>query len=104
VKFKAWARIEDSLWRSRQAELGVAIRGSDSNQRIEKRVRAHDIPARPMFLNQHRFGEARVEMSFRTLALDARGFLQIPRMRRYLRRMVLRYCDRRRFRLIALPT
>src|SRR5262245_18246262 len=78
VKLEAGPLLEDGLRSRRHAELNVAIRGSDPNQRIEKRVGAHDVPAGPMFLNQHRLHEARVEMGLRTLDLDARSFLHDP--------------------------
>ena len=60
VKLKAGTLLEDGLRSGCHAELDVAVRGSDPDQRIEKRVRAHDVPAGPMFLNQHRLREARV--------------------------------------------
>ena len=78
VKLEAGTLLEDGLRSGRHAELDVAVRGSDPDQRIEKRVRAHDVPAGPMFLNQHRLREARVEMGLRTLDLDAGGFLHDP--------------------------
>src|SRR5207249_5279 len=62
VKLEAGPLLEDGLRSRRHAELNVAVRGSDPDQRIEKRVRAHDIPAGPMFLNQHRLREARGEI------------------------------------------
>ena len=78
VKLEAGTLVEDGLWSRRHAELDVAVRRSDPDQRIEKRVRAHDVPAGPMFLNQHRLLEARVEMGLRTLDIDAGGFLHDP--------------------------
>src|SRR6266446_5132547 len=50
VKLEAGILLEDGLRSRRQAELDVAARGSDPDQRIEKRVRANNVPARPMFL------------------------------------------------------
>src|SRR4029453_8843344 len=66
VKLEAGILLEDGLRSRRHAELNVAVRGPDPDQRIEKRVCARDVPAGPMFLNQHRLREARVEMGFRT--------------------------------------
>src|SRR5207249_7846943 len=62
VKLKTGALLEDGLRNRRHTELDVAVRGSDPDQRVEKRVRAHDVPAGPMFLNQYRLRKARVEM------------------------------------------
>jgi hypothetical protein len=45
VKLKAGTLLEDSLRSRRHAEFDVAVRGSDPDQGIEKRVRAHDISA-----------------------------------------------------------
>src|SRR2546425_5135302 len=78
VKLEAGPLLEDGLRSRRHAELNVAVRGSDPDQRIEKRVRAHDVPAGPMFLNQRRLRKARVEIGLRTLDLDAGGFLHDP--------------------------
>ncbi len=78
VKLEAGTLFEDDLRSRGHAELKVAVRVSDADQRIEKRVRADDVPAGPMFLNQHRLREARVEMGLRTLDLDAGGFLHDP--------------------------
>src|SRR5262245_4703773 len=78
VKLKAGALAENGLRSRRHTELDVAVCGSDSDQRVEKRVRAHDVPAWPMFLNQYRLREARVEMVLRTLDFEARGFFHDP--------------------------
>src|ERR1051325_2828103 len=50
VELKSRPFIEHGLRSRRHAELNVAVRGADPDQRIEERVRAHDIPAWPMFL------------------------------------------------------
>src|SRR5437588_3158314 len=78
VKFEARTLLEDFFRSRRHAELSVAVRDADPDQRIEKRVRAHDVPAGPMFLNQHRLPETRVEVRFGKLDLDARGLLHDP--------------------------
>src|SRR6187431_3365699 len=78
VKFETGTLPEDGLRSCRHAELDVAVRRSNPDQRIEKRVRTHDIPVRPMFLNQLRLGEARIKMGFCTLDLDTGGFLHDP--------------------------
>src|SRR5439155_7404133 len=78
VKLEAGTLLEEGFRSRRHAELDVAVRGSDPDQRIEKRVRAHDVPAGPMFLNQHRLRKARLEMGLRALDLDAGGILHDP--------------------------
>ncbi len=78
VKLEAGALLENGLRSGGHAELNVAVRGSDPDQRIEKRVRAHDVPAGLMFLNQHHLREARVKMGLRALDLDAGRFLHDP--------------------------
>ena len=78
VKLESGILVKDSLRSRRHAELNVAVRGSDPDQWIKKRVRAHDVPAGPVFLNQHRLRKARVEIGLRTLDLDAGSFLHDP--------------------------
>src|SRR2546426_6684101 len=78
VKLEAGTLFEDGLRTGGHAELNVAVRGSYPYQRIQERVRAHDGPAWPMFLNQHRLREARVQIGLRTLDLDAGGILHDP--------------------------
>src|SRR5262249_4934142 len=78
VKFKAGTLLKDGLRSRRHAELNVALRGSDPDQGIKKRVRAHDVPARPMFLNQQGFSETRVEVRLRAADLNADGFFNDP--------------------------
>src|SRR5207249_546 len=78
MKFEARTLLEDGLRSRRHAEINVAVRGSDPDQRIEKRVSAHDVPAGLMSLNQPRLREARVKMGVRTLDLDAAGFFHDP--------------------------
>jgi hypothetical protein len=71
MKIKTGMDLKDSLRSGRQTELDVAVRGSDPDQRVQKRVRTHDVPAGPMFLNQLHLRKARVEIRFHTLDLDA---------------------------------
>src|SRR5262245_51021184 len=78
VKLEAGPLLEDGLRSRRHAELNIAICGSDPDQRIQKRVCAHNVPAGSMFLNQHRLCEARVEMSLRAVNLNAGSFLNDP--------------------------
>src|SRR5204863_7413517 len=78
VKLEAGKLLEDGLRSRGHAEFNVAVCGSDPDQRIEKRVRTHDVPAGPMFLNQHHLSEARVEMGLRTPDLDVCSFLHDP--------------------------
>src|SRR5262245_60982973 len=78
MKLEAGILFDDDLGSGRHTELDVAVTGSDSSQRIEKGVCAHDVPAGPMFLNQHHLRKARVEISLRTLDLDAGGFPYNP--------------------------
>ena len=78
VKPEAGTLLEEGLRSRSHAELDVAVRGADPDQWVEKRVRAHDVPARPIFLNQHRLREACVQIGLRTLDLDTRGFLHDP--------------------------
>src|SRR5262245_3834638 len=78
VKLEAGTLLEDGLRSRRQAELNIAVRGSDPDQRIEKRVGAHDVPAGLIFLNQYRLCEACIEVGLRTLDLDADGLLHDP--------------------------
>src|SRR5262249_40151225 len=73
VKLEAGIRFEDRVGSRRQAELDVAVIGPNPDQRIEKRICARDVPVRPMFLNEHHLGKARVEISLGTLDLDAGG-------------------------------
>lgn len=75
VELEARIVLEEGLRSRRHAEIDVAVRGSDSDQRIEKRVCAHDIPTGPIFLNQHRLREARVQIGLCRLDLDTAGFL-----------------------------
>ena len=73
MKLEAGIVLEDGLGSGRHTELDVAVSGSDPDHRIEKRVRAHNVPAGPMFLNQRDLGKARVEIGLRALDLDAGG-------------------------------
>src|ERR1051326_5270791 len=70
VKLEAGILVKDGFRSRRHAKLNVAVGRSDSDERIKKRVRAGDVPARPMFLDQQGFRKARVEMSLRAPDLD----------------------------------
>src|ERR1041385_6213046 len=78
VKLEAGTLLEEGLRSGRHAKLEVAVRRSDPDQRVKKRVRAHDVPAGPMSLNQPRLREARIKMGVRALDLDTSGFLDDP--------------------------
>ena len=78
MKLEARILLENGFRSRGHAELDVAVRGSDPDQRIEKRVRANDVPAGPIFLNQYRLREARVQIGLGTLDLDMGGFLHDP--------------------------
>src|SRR5207244_3936659 len=78
VKLEDGAILYDCPRSRGHAEFDVAVSGSNPDQRIEKRIRTHDVPAGPMLLSQHRLREARVEMGLRTLDLEADRFLHDP--------------------------
>src|SRR5262245_39212571 len=78
MKVEARTLFEDSFRRRRHTEFEVAICLSNSDQRIEKGVGAHDVPAWPVFLNKRGFREACGEIVFYAMSLDAGGFLHDP--------------------------
>src|SRR5690242_7315567 len=76
MKFKPGILVEDDLGSGCHTELEIPAHRSNSDERIEKRVRTHDIPTWSMFLNQHRLCETCVEMRLRALDFDAGCVLQ----------------------------
>jgi hypothetical protein len=78
MKVEAGMLFENGFGSCCHTEFKVAVSGPDSNQRIEKRVGAHDVPAGPMFLNQRHLCATRVEIALRTSNLDAGGGLYNP--------------------------
>lgn len=74
MKVETGKLFEEGIRSRGQTEVDVALRGTDPDQRIEKRVRPHDIPAGTVLLNQQCLSETGVEVRFHSTDFDACGF------------------------------